>query len=262
MSLKNIFLENYTLLLGNLSVGTLCGVIGYFLLIKKMSSLADGLAHSFFGINAMCILTGLDPSVIFFFLLPVLYIFLKRNSKSTYRDPIITAVSIFFMALGAFIYNIKPQIKEKIIKSFFGNIMEIKPFESWILFFLLLVVIFLIWIKYNYLLAYIFSEKFIFPLSKKKIIETTFISFSTIVISVCIKYCGSLLIMGITIFPGMLSQMIVKNFKQGLFFSFFFSMIISFISYCCGIYFNLTPSIINILCSSIIFFIFNIFYKK
>jgi ABC-type Mn2+/Zn2+ transport system permease subunit len=206
----------------------LSGIIGHFLLMKKISSLSDGIGHSFFGISSIYLLFG-KSSFIFFFL--ILYFFLKKNE---YGDFKITAISSFFTCIGFLIYIKKPDLKEKIDQFLFFDILKIEKKFFYITLFILIITFFLIYIFYNFLISYFFDENFFNLNFSSKLFKTILILYSCLILVVCTKFTSSLLVSGLTTFPTVLSKKISKNFKNSLLntikISIFFSCLTFFLS--------------------------------
>ncbi|MBI4387886.1 MAG: metal ABC transporter permease, partial [Candidatus Omnitrophica bacterium] len=104
-----------------------CGVIGSYVIIKRLVFISGGISHSAFGGIGLGLFLGIDPllTVIPFTLLCAFGIgYLSRKSKI----PMDTAIGIFWafgMALGIIFVNLTPGYVPDLFSYLFGSILTV-----------------------------------------------------------------------------------------------------------------------------------------
>lgn len=110
-------------------VGVLCGVLGFFVVLKRLSFIGVGISHSAFGGIAIGVLLGVDPlaaAAAFSTLVAWAVGGLSRNGRV--RED--TAIGILFssaMALGVALISLSRTYQVDLFGYLFGNILAVSP---------------------------------------------------------------------------------------------------------------------------------------
>jgi zinc transport system permease protein len=116
-------------------VGVLCGVLGFFVVLKRLSFIGVGISHSAFGGIAIGVLLGIDPLIaaaIFSTAIAWAIGWLSRKGR-LHED---TAIGILFssaMALGVALISLSSAYQVDLFGYLFGNILAVSPRDLWFL---------------------------------------------------------------------------------------------------------------------------------
>src|SRR5574340_331089 len=116
-------------LLAGVLVGLLCGVLGFFVILKRMSFVGVGISHSAFGGIAIGVLLGVEPllaAAVFATLVAWGIGWLSRSGR-LHED---TSIGILFssaMALGVALISLSRTYQVDLFGYLFGNILSVSP---------------------------------------------------------------------------------------------------------------------------------------
>ena len=139
-----------------------CGIVGTFVVARRIASISGGLAHAAFGGIGLGYLVGFPPmaGALAFGLLSALGIGVAELRLRQGLDTLIAMVWAVGMALGIIFASLAPGATPDLLSYLFGNILFVPPAYLWFTaaldVFLLLVVIRL----YHPLQAVVFDEEF------------------------------------------------------------------------------------------------------
>ncbi len=164
---QHAFLQ-YALLTGLLA-SVACGVIGSYVVTRRITYIAGGIAHSVLGgmgAARYCqVVLGWDwfhplyGAVIAALAAAVIIGLVSLNARQR-EDTVISAVWAVGMAVGIlFIYR-TPGYSENLMSYLFGNILMVSPRELWLIAALDVVVVIVGFLFYNRFLAVCFDEEF------------------------------------------------------------------------------------------------------
>jgi zinc transport system permease protein len=116
-------------------VGVLCGVLGFFVVLKRLSFIGVGISHSAFAGIAIGVLLGIDPllaAAVFSTAIAWAIGWLSRKGR-LHED---TAIGILFssaMALGVALISMSSTYQVDLFGYLFGNILAVSPRDLWML---------------------------------------------------------------------------------------------------------------------------------
>lgn len=210
-------MEFFLLLISGIFVSVASGIVGSFLILKKMSLISDALSHITLPGIALGVVFGITPmwfGLLFLFLGILIILFIEDETNLSIET--ITGV-IFVTALAAGSLIIP---ETDLLEAFFGNIEKITPLNA---LYQAIIAIFIIILSLAYhkkiILSSIASDlasSINLSNFKIKFILLMLVAFT---ISIGINFVGILLISALTIIPAATSKNISKNLKQFLFLS-------------------------------------------
>lgn len=240
-------------------VGAAAGLIGSFMVLKRMSLVGDALSHVALPGMAIALTFKFPPMIGAFLALLIAVIgvwYLERKSK-LYPEAL---VGIFFTASLAIGLLITPE--PDLLEALFGNIEKITMTEG------ILAIIFSVILI---VLSFKFSKKILLGIISEDLAITNKINVSRvnliyllmvgIVVAIGVKFIGTLLMGALVIIPAVSAKNISQNLKQYFFFSIFFGIVSALIGLLIAFYFHLSPGPIVVL-TSIGFFIFSLMFKR
>ncbi|MBP1683914.1 MAG: hypothetical protein H6Q33_57 [Deltaproteobacteria bacterium] len=148
-------------LVAGVLVGLLCGVLGFFVVLKRMSFIGVGISHSAFGGIAIGVLCGVEPLIaaaIFATLVAWGIGWLSRAGR-LHED---TSIGILFssaMALGVALISLSRTYQVDLFGYLFGNILSVSTGDLWLLGGLSLVVLSTVALLFKELLFLSFDEE-------------------------------------------------------------------------------------------------------
>lgn len=267
--LKYSFLQNAILICIFTSI--CCGILGTYIVYKKMVFLTSSISHASFGGIGIGIyliyllnLTILNPiyfAILFSALFAIMILYIKKESKLE-SDTAIGIIMAFGMALGILFIYITPGYQADVSTYLFGNILLGNKFNIFLLVLLDLIVI-TIFVKFNRAIKYLsFDEKFYGVLGVPvNFIDYLMIILVSVSIIVNIKSIGIVLIMSILTIPQAISAMLSNSYNKIA----ILSVIVSFISMIIGLYLSYAyriPSGASIVLTLVVLFILVFLLKK
>jgi len=161
------FLQNA--LIAGLLASISCGVVGSFVVVRRITYIAGGIAH--------CVLAGLGAArylqvvhgwesfhpiygALIAALLGAFIIGLVSLYAKEREDTVISAVWAIGMATGVLFISRTPGYNEELMSYLFGNILMVSTRELWLIAYLDVFVVALTLLFYNQLLAVCFDEEY------------------------------------------------------------------------------------------------------
>ena len=236
----------------------LFGLIGTMVVNNKMAFFSDSIGHSALTGVAIGIILGISNPTISMILFAILFAFLLniiKNRRTSSTDTIISVFSSTAIAIGLLLLAKNGGIN-KYSNYLVGDILSITPQEIFWLLIVLLVTIIFWFLKFNKVLA--ISTNTTLAKSKGiniKLIENVFIILIAVVVMLCIKWVGVLLINALLILPAASSRNISKNMREYHMWSIIFSIVSGILGLILSYYYKLATGSTIVIIASIIFFI-------
>ncbi|NMD42203.1 MAG: metal ABC transporter permease [Firmicutes bacterium] len=148
-------------LLAAVAVGALCSVVAFFVILKRLSFLGVGIAHTAMGGIAIGLVGGLDPFLCgCIFAVATALVIGKISRQGQFDED--TVIGIFFaagMALGIALLGTMKGYYPEIFSLLFGNILSVSPADLWILALVAAAVLLFIGLFFKELLFLSFDEE-------------------------------------------------------------------------------------------------------
>lgn len=112
-------------------VGLLCGVLGFFVVLRRLAFIGVGISHSAIGGVAIGILAGWSPLItgaVFAVAVALGIAFLSRSDNVSEN----TVIGVFFsgsMALGVVLFSLNSGYQQDLFSYLFGNVLAISTNE-------------------------------------------------------------------------------------------------------------------------------------
>ena len=207
----------------------LFGTLSFFVVMRKMSFLGAGIAHTAFGGVALGILTGINPfysSLAFCILTAILIGRLVRYGNISYD----TSIGIFFsfsMALGAFFIAMRKEYSFDLSGYLFGNILGVTAFDILMTIVALLIFIPFILLFINRILFMTFDEE-VAAISgiRVDLLDILLLVFLSGIIVISIKIVGIVLVSALVVLPASFGLLVSKNYRSVILWGILFTVII------------------------------------
>jgi zinc transport system permease protein len=223
-------------LIGSFLTSIICGVIGSYIVAKRLTFVSGGLAHASFGGLGLGYFLGINPiltGVIFsaFSAVGVEWI----TTKGMRSDSVIAAFWAVGMSMGIVFISLVPGYAPDLMSYLFGNILSITNAELiGIAVFSVLLIGFVVF-NYQKILYVAFDEEF----ALTKGMPVAFIKYSLIIfvgitVVLCVKVSGLILILSLLTLPQETANLFTKEMKHIM----VISSIIAFCASLVGLYFS------------------------
>lgn len=244
-------------------VALTCSVLGVILVLRKISSIGDGISHISFGAIALGLFLGIYPLYI---AMPIVIIaallILKINEKARiYGDATIGIISSIGISGGVILASLSNGFNINLFSYLFGNILAINDSEVYISICLSVTVLITISVFYWDLFSATFDEEY----AKTTGIKTDFINIlltilTAITVVLSIKIVGVMLISALLVIPASTALQICKRFKSTLLVSCLCAIISVLLGIIASLYIDL-PAGATIVMTSIFIFFFSLLYR-
>ena len=219
-------------LLGSLLASIACGIIGTYIVTRRLVFISGGITHASFGGIGLGLFAGISPllSAAVFSVLSAFGVEWLSKRKDMREDSAIAVFWTLGMALGIMFSFLSPGFAPDLSAYLFGNILTITEVDLWLLGLLsvLLTGFFALYIRP---IIYIASDRESARSQKIPVafFEYTLMMFIALTIVACLRMVGIVLAISLLTLPQMTANLFTHNFKKiiGL------SVVIGFLS-CLG----------------------------
>ena len=254
-------------ILAGLAVAMISGLVGCFVVWRRMSYYGESIAHSsLLGVGLGILMgVGINLGIVFTCLLfGILFLWLQQ-SKLLSSDTLLGVLAHLALSIGIIVISMN-RIKIDVHAFLFGDILAVTQNDLWGMYLAVLFVVIIICLNWSSLLLVTIDE----DLAKAEGVNPLFInllltSILTIVVAVSIQIIGLLLITAMLIIPAATSRRLVNSPEMMA----IVATLLGVISVVLGIYLSVEidapsgPSIVVV--NAVLFFlshIFAIFVKK
>jgi zinc transport system permease protein len=139
-----------------------CGIIGSYVVVKRLVSMSGGLAHAAFGGVGLGYFLGIDPflGAAGFTLGIALLVGTIREKFGQYMETLVGAVWAAGMAVGILFIALTPGYAPELFGFLFGNILLIPTGDLFVMGLLALVILAIVIAGFNQLMAVTFDEEY------------------------------------------------------------------------------------------------------
>lgn len=250
------FMKNAILAL--VLVSPIFAILGTMIVNNKMAFFSDSLGHSAFtgiAIGMLLGITNFNIAMIIFACIFACFLNYIKNKTTYSADTIISVFSSIAIAIGLAILSLNSNFNQY-SNYLIGDILSINQTEIiylFIIFIIVLIVWFTLFNKINVISinSSLAKSKGI----KVKLIDNIFVILIAIIVMLCIRWIGILLINSMLILPAASSRNISKNIRQYHLFAIIFSVFSAFAGLILSYYYNIPTGPFIVIISGAIYFI-------
>ena len=199
-----------------------CGVIGVYVVTKKIVFIAGGISHACFGGIGLSFYLGLNPLI---GLLPFSVLsaaslgFLSKKTRVS-EDTAIGILWSLGVAVGVILIYLTPGYAPDLMTYLFGNILTVPAFDIWLMVGIDILILAVVILFYKEFLSMCFDEEFtkVVGVSADKIylLLLCLLALTTVVM---IKVVGIILIIAMLSIPASISRKFSHNMKTMMIYS-------------------------------------------
>ncbi|MCY1568370.1 metal ABC transporter permease [Staphylococcus pettenkoferi] len=249
-ALLNFDFVRYSLISG-LLIGFVAPLIGAFIVVRRLSLIADALSHvTLGGISFGMFLITVVPAVAFinpmwfgilYAVVGALLIEKLRTSYNNYQEIAIPIIMSAGIALSAIFISLADGFNQEIIGLLFGSISAVTLSDTITILIITLIVVIFILSLYKELFLLSFDEEYSAVIGIPKWIQFLFIVIVAMVISASMRVVGILLVSALITLPVAISLRLTKAFKQLILLSIVIGEIAVIAGLVLAFYLNLSP---------------------
>ena len=219
-------LFNYTFfqhaLLGSLFASIACGIIGTYIVTRRLVFISGGITHASFGGIGIGLYTGIPPllSATIFSVLSAFGVEWLSKRKDMREDSAIAVFWTFGMATGIIFSFLAPGFTPDLSAFLFGNILTITLTDIWMLVALSLVLTGFFSCFLNTIIYVAFDREY--ARSQRipvRLFEYILMMFIALTIVSCLRMIGIVLVISLLTLPQMTSNLFTHSFKKIIFMS-------------------------------------------
>lgn len=222
-ALLNFDFMRYSLASG-LLIGLIAPLIGAFIVVRRLSLIADALSHvTLGGISFGMFIVTVIPTLAFinpmwfgilYAVIGALLIEKLRTSYSNYQEIAIPIIMSAGIALSAIFISLADGFNQEIVGLLFGSISAVTLSDLFTIIVIVIVVLIFILSFYKELFILSFDEEYSKVIGIPKWIQFIFIIIVAMVISASMRVVGILLVSALITLPVAISMRLTKGFKQ------------------------------------------------
>ncbi|HID28365.1 MAG TPA: metal ABC transporter permease [Methanosarcinales archaeon] len=229
-------------LMAAILVSVTCGIVGTYVVIKRIVFISGGISHAAFGGIGLGYLLGINPilTAIPFSILAALGIGTISKKTKVSEDTAIGILWTMGMALGIIFITLSPGYAPDLFSYLFGSILTVPSFDLIIMLILNVIIIFTVILFYKEFSAILFDEEFSevvgVPTKSLYFLLLCLVALSIVVL---IRVVGVILVIALLTIPAAISRPFTHNIKKLMLLSIFTGIILTVTGLCLSYIFDL-----------------------
>jgi len=213
-------------------VGIACGIVGTYVVIKRIVFISGGISHAAFGGIGLGYLLGINPILVAipFSILSALSIGLISKKAKVSED---TAIGILWsvgMALGIIFIGLSPGYAPDLFSYLFGSILTVPSFDLGMMLILDVIIILTVLLFYREFSAISFDEEFSTVVGvPTKILYLLLLCLVALSVVVLIRVVGVILVIALLTIPAAIGRQFTYEIKKLMLLSIFIGITLTVI---------------------------------
>jgi zinc transport system permease protein len=204
-------------LLAGLLAAVACGIVGVYVVVKRVVFISGGIAHASFGGIGLGYLLGINPvlGAMLFTVASALGIGLVTRRTRLPEDTAIGILWAMGMALGIIFIGLAPGYAPDLFSYLFGNILTVPAFDLILMLILDIVIIIVVLLLYKEFLFLSFDEEFSkvtgVPTERLYLLLLCLVALTVVVL---IRVVGIILVIALLTVPAALARQFTHSLKK------------------------------------------------
>jgi zinc transport system permease protein len=215
-------------IIAGLLAAVACGIVGTYVVTKKIVFISGGIAHASFGGIGLGYLININPVIgaTIFALISSLGIGLISRKTRLPEDTAIGLIWTIGMALGIVFIALAPGYAPDLFSYLFGNILTVPVTDLLIMCALDIVIVILVIVFYKEFLAISFDENYSTVIGVPvEALYLTLLVMIALTVIVLIRVVGIILVIALITMPAAMASRFTYNFKKMMLLSILFGII-------------------------------------
>ena len=208
------FLRNA--LIAGVIASVLCGVVGTFVVVKRLAFLSDGLSHAAFGGMGICVFLGINPLIGAVALSLAAALGLGALEGETVRsyDTFIGVLWAVGMAVGIVFLYLTPGYAPNLMTYLFGNILLVSRHEILLILAFAILVLGILGFFFQGIVAVAFDEVFARVQGVRvRLLMSLLLTMIALSVVVLIQVVGIILVVALLTIPPVIALMLFKDLR-------------------------------------------------
>ena len=204
-------------LLGSLFASIACGIIGTYIVTRRLVFISGGITHASFGGIGLGLYAGISPllSAAGFSVLSAFGVEWLSKRKDMREDSAIAVFWTFGMAVGIIFSFLAPGFTPDLSAFLFGNILTITPTDIWMLATLSVLLILFFTLFLNPIIYIAFDREFARSQGiPTQAFEYILMMFIALTIVACLRMVGIVLVISLLTIPQMTANLFSHRFHR------------------------------------------------
>lgn len=230
-------------LLAGILVSIVCGVIGTYVVVKRIVFVSGGVAHTAYGGVGLAYFLGFNPTLgaILFSLGAAFGMGWVHRKTRQRADTIIGVMWALGMALGIIFLDLTPGYKADLMSYLFGSILAVPTGDLWLMLIMNVLIITVVILFYKELLAVAFDEQYALvenvPVDWIYMLLMGMIGLSVVML---MRVVGLIMVIALLTIPAAISAMYLRDLKKMMVLASVLGMVFTFVGLFLSYTLNLT----------------------
>lgn len=209
-------------LLGSLLASILCGLVGTYIVTRRLVFISGGLTHASFGGVGIGVFLGINP-IVSAMVFSVLSAFGVQwlSSRNDMRED--SAIAVFWtlgMSIGVIFCFLSPTFMPDLSSYLFGNILTITYADLWSLGVLTAIALFAAIFCLRPIMYIAFDREFAMSQGLPvKLVEYVMVGFIALTIVACLRMVGIVLVISLLTIPQSTANLLTLSYKKIILYS-------------------------------------------
>ena len=218
-------------LLAGLLAAVACGIVGVYVVVKRVVFISGGIAHASFGGIGLGYLVGISPvlGAIFFTLASALGMGLVTRRTKLPEDTAIGILWAMGMALGIIFISLSPGYAPDLFSYLFGNILTVPLSDLLLMLALDAIIVIIVIALYKEFLTLSFDEEFGtvvgVPVEALYLLLLCIIALTVVVL---IRVVGIILVIALLTIPAALARQFTQDLRKMMLLAILFGAVFTF----------------------------------
>ena len=209
-------------LLGSLLTSIACGIIGTYIVTRRLVFISGGITHASFGGVGIGLYTGISPvlSAALFAVLSAFGVEWLSKRKDTREDSAIAVFWTFGMAIGIIFTFLAPGFVPELSTYLFGNILTISTTDLYFISALSIALILFFGLYINPIRTIAFDREYALSQGLPvQLFEYILMFFIALTIVACLQMIGIVLVISLLTIPQMTANLFTNSFTKIIYYS-------------------------------------------
>lgn len=230
-------------LLAGILVSIACGIIGTYVVIKRVVFISGGIAHAAYGGIGLGYFLGISPTLgaVIFSLLAAFGMGAVQQKTRQRADTVIGAMWAIGMAVGIIFIDLTPGYKADLMSYLFGSILAVPQGDLVMMAVLNVVIVAVVVLLYKELLAISFDEDFAtvenIPVG---LMNSLLLGMIALTVVMMMRVVGLIMVIALLTLPAAISAQFVKQMKSMMILASLLGMVFTTLGLFLSYFFNLT----------------------
>jgi zinc transport system permease protein len=239
-----------------------CGIIGSYVVIKRIVFISGGIAHTAYGGIGLGYFLGINPMLgaLGFTVLSAIGMGIVSDRSAQRSDTIIGVMWAAGMALGIVFVSLSPGYTTDLMSYLFGNILVVPVMDIWLMLALNLIIVITVIALYEELKATSFDEEFARTAGlNTRLLNLVLLVLIALTIIVLIRAVGIILVIALLTIPAATAGRLTSSLKHMMIIAIILGMLFTSGGLLLSYVFDLPSGATIILLAGIVFMLVSIF---